>query len=929
MRARALRVYALLVAAVVACCAVEAHVSAVVPFGGMQVASAPVAFTIWPGNGQSLLIGFQANGLLGGSFGSNVKLADSKCVFWNPNTSYPKGTVMCPADPLDAGLFIQDASSSPCTSINAAEPGWSRTVGAVTADNSCSWITLQGGDAAVAFDWTNADSGTLSIVPFTQPDRTLNTAGGGSSYVYPNNIFGETPLDGFLEQISLLSGGVHAQTVAGQGGAAYSTLKQGGTGNAYAAMINEARAYNRRAAAYFGAGTIVKAGGVIWIQGEANATDTPATYAAHLAELQSNAETDLKAETGQSGTVYLFASPQTAISGSMLFFAPGSTQGVLDAATKFGSKTIYAGSKYALEIAGDGTHMVASSYRRVGIKLAEIANDVSHGGTGAGLWPVTITGSGTTWTATYNVPHGCLQWDLNVPNPHQTGTYSDTTAGGAGRGWSLGHGFEAYKAAGTIQGVTASIATCTTVTLTTFTSDVGYFGYGMVADASAPCTACCVRNGQLADQDTFVGYDAETLTCTTTSGSNRISCSDTTGINNRRSLYDSVTGSGIPAGAAIGTRAGGSGTVDLVAAGAAANATASATVPLSFHYNMLNYGAQFQVQIGAPASVVCSDITPSVTGQQSRCSGTNFIGSTAVGAAIPNVWVASGGSNIAQLTVSYVSSTVLELVGSMPSLSAGLYDIVVENPYNVPVTFTNAINATSTPTAASILNLACRGNWRPSGIVGSPATSWTDSCGFGQTLSAFAGSAGLVVTATSANFNNAKTVTFNGSNDDMQVTGFPQVATAGDPVMMILVARLLNTTNARVLFGTNNAGQLEFQRNATNARWIGAGPLSTWTGTDPLNTNVAWYGWSPGGSGSQQAAISINNGSFVLGTAATINSTALTATLSLGSRVSASIPTNFETPEALFVSWPAGTTLASRATQVTATQSMFHTNYGL
>lgn len=898
---------------------------AVVPFGAVfGNGSDPTVYAI-VSTGQSLGLGQNSFAVNTSAIMSNVMMVNSQCRNWNPATVYPKGTVICPRDPLDAGLFVEDASTNPCTA-SATEPTWARaTIGAVAADNTCSWINIgYGGDASVPYQWLDPDASTLSLVPMLEPEREI-----GTGFAYPNNLTGGEPLTGaMLRMLAVTRGGVWAPHTVGQVGQKRTVIAKGGTGNAYQASINEIVAYHRHLVRdYVGAGYGYKVAGVVLTHGEADATtDTVAQYASYLLQAQSDYQTDAFAETGQAGTLYLYATQQASIGSGVLII--GSTaQAVLERAIAFGSKIVFVGPRYQYEYTGDLTHMREAGYMRMGDKNAEAINQTLNGSVWTGLVPSQISVAGANITITYAGGIGALQFDPNMPDWHMSGTYSDAGQGGSLLGWngSRCHGFEIFKAAGTVQGCVSATISGNQVILVANSTDIGKVGYAAVADATAPIAGAQIRGGTLCDHDAFVGSTQPQFTVGTTSGSPTITCSTVGNCDHLTGLWDLISGSGIPANTVIKDKSGGTGTMTM-----SANATATASVTATITRNQANYAAMFQAQTGDPSACTATDFQAATASMVSRIHCTGFIGATTAGSSIPKVWIANsgGGSVITELTVTYISSTVLEVSG-IPSLAGGSYDLQLQNPFGSIVTFTNAFTSQSTDTMASIWGLSLRGNGTPADVVGSPATAWNDRAGFACNLSAFAGSTGLTVNASDANFNNKKTVTGNGTNDDMQCLSFPGATSATDGIMMILAARLLSTTAARVLiqYGGN---QQEFQRNGGNAKFIaGSSPNVTWTGTDPLNTTAAWYGFDPGGTGTQSASISINNGTFVAGTGASRSNTTTSSTLSVFSRASASIPTNVAIAEWAFIGYPAGTTVASLASKLTRTQTMFHTNYGL
>jgi hypothetical protein len=283
-------------------------------------------------------------------------------------------------------------------------------------------------DSSGAYDITNPNAPTLSLVPNAGPIRTITD---GTS-PYPNNIAGETPDSRFADQVTALTGGwTLVQTTAGQSGESMSVIQKGGTGNAYAASLYEVAAAHRLAAAE---GKTHGVGCVLLTHGEADADlqTSASAYAADLAALHDAYQADVQALTGQTSPVPMLLTQQ----GSSPGIGAGENTtalGMLIAAQANPGAVVLVGPKYQYDYLVPNLHLLGPSYRLLGEKYAEAYVAIAGGGSWEPLWPTAIVSSGTNLTVSFHVPAPPLVFDAAAPQPHQAGALA---------AWAGGRGFE-------------------------------------------------------------------------------------------------------------------------------------------------------------------------------------------------------------------------------------------------------------------------------------------------------------------------------------------------------------------------------------------------------------------------------------------------------------------------------------------------------
>ena len=99
-------------------------------------------------------------------------------------------------------------------------------------------------DSADTWDITAPNAPTLSVGPLVAPERAPIYTGGGIVAEYPSNIGGETAVVAAAD-LALATGRRAGGGTSAQGGAGYSVICKGGTGNAYAANMYEVQSLMR------------------------------------------------------------------------------------------------------------------------------------------------------------------------------------------------------------------------------------------------------------------------------------------------------------------------------------------------------------------------------------------------------------------------------------------------------------------------------------------------------------------------------------------------------------------------------------------------------------------------------------------------------------------------------------------------------------
>jgi hypothetical protein len=434
----------------------------------------------------------------------------------------------------------------------------------------------------------------LALAPLVAPVRPHD--GANPSWAYPNNIAGESPTESMANQLSALSLAagrrLHTSVVSnvGEGGQAMSVIEKGGTGNAYAASLYEARAIEPLVAAT-GNGFVYNA--VVLTHGESDC-DNP-SYGAAVKQLRLDYQADLQAITGQAHEVVLIHSQQST-------FPVGadstsiSAQQQLDVSTTDPTRVVLAGPKYQYAYYADLIHLTAAQSIRLGIKYAQAYERVVvHGQPWLPLYPVSATRQDRVVTVAFHVPVGPLQWNEALPPAHVIGSNAGD--------WVAGRGFEAVQrnALATLPLAISAVAIVgDTVQITLGETPYPTFNvvvrYAMTRSGDWPGGTSGWaydpggRLGQLCDSDPFVGIDARQVTATVTSGSAVIGLPAAELA--RTSRTDLVDGPGLTGAAVVVERQGAGVKLSQAFTGASGTAT------LRIRSDQRNYAVQFELPVG-------------------------------------------------------------------------------------------------------------------------------------------------------------------------------------------------------------------------------------------------------------------------------------------------------------------------------------------
>jgi hypothetical protein len=389
------------------------------------------------------------------------------------------------------------------------------------------------------------------VVPLVEPIRAT-VAGSGPGYdlninqEYPNNLFlgagmgyGETPHCGMANTLSTLWAAhgnkgdyVTAHTVVGVGGACLSAITAPDS-RSFKAALSETTVYKKLADA---ANHSYGVGGIIFTHGECDALIHNAQYGDQVYQLQQAYDTAIKAITGQTRDVILFASQESS-------FDDGYTSSAVQIwqqGNQHPGKIVCTGPKYAY--GPYGVHMPAGGYERMAEKYAEVFDLVVNQGK---LWkplgPNGITRAGTVITVKMDVPTPPLVWDEHVDPPHQT----------AHTGWASGKGFEVVDGSGAEVAI-ASVDlkdNAVLITLAAAPADGTQLvvGYAVTPDMTGGYNGGMPGglHGQLRDSNTFAGYSDEVLPVQVTNGS--VTAMGQVTDFARRAAFDIVSGDGVAA----------------------------------------------------------------------------------------------------------------------------------------------------------------------------------------------------------------------------------------------------------------------------------------------------------------------------------------------------------------------------------------------
>jgi hypothetical protein len=391
----------------------------------------------------------------------------------------------------------------------------------------------------------NTGSPKWAAIPLKEPFRD-NAPGSGPGYddgQYPNNVQGETPHTAMGSTLSALfaaRGGmgdyVSVHSLVGWFGRCLKDINKEGGQRAYPASVNEARVWKQLAQA---ANTTYGVGGIILTHGECD--DVTADYGTGLHQFWQDYNTDLKAITGQTRDVVLFASQQS----TQNHGATGSAVQLWQASVANPDQIVCIGPKYQYQYGPDSLHLPATGYIRLGEKHAEIFDIVvNQQRPWKPVQPNKITRAGAVITVAMDVPNPPLVWDTALAPPHQQ----------MNQAWAAGKGFEVSDQSNKPLNI-ASVAISGSSVVITLSANPGtqkvHVGYALTQDGSGSLGGKVNGlRGLLRDSDDFLGSDAESLDADVTKGSAVIK-SATTGGFARRTAGDLLSGTGVAPGVVV------------------------------------------------------------------------------------------------------------------------------------------------------------------------------------------------------------------------------------------------------------------------------------------------------------------------------------------------------------------------------------------
>jgi hypothetical protein len=384
-----------------------------------------------------------------------------------------------------------------------------------------------------------------AAVPLNEPFR-FNAPGTGPGYMdgqYPNDVQGETPHTAMGSTLSALftaHGGtgdyISAHSLVGWFGRCLKDINKEGGQRAYPASLNEARVWKQLAQA---ANMTFGVGGIILTHGECDASTVG--YGSGLHQFWQDYNTDLKAITGQTRDVVLFATQQSTQNSG----ANGSAVQLWQASVANPDQIVCVGPKYQYQYGPDSLHLPATGYVRMGEKYAEIFDIVvNQQRAWKPLQPNKITRVGAVLTLAMDVPNPPLVWDTALAPPHQQ----------LNQAWANGKGFEVSDQSNKPLTIASATISGSNVVIT-LSADPGaskvHVAYALTQDGGGSLGGKVNGlRGLLRDSDDFSGSDTESLDTDFSKGSAVIKSGAAGGFA-LRTMGDVPSGSGVAPGAVV------------------------------------------------------------------------------------------------------------------------------------------------------------------------------------------------------------------------------------------------------------------------------------------------------------------------------------------------------------------------------------------
>ena len=241
---------------------------------------------------------------------------------------------------------------------------------------------------------------------------------------------------------------------------------------------------------------------VDWIQGENDSSAAAGYYLSKLLQLQADYEADLKAISGQPGSIPFLLDQISNWTAPTYDHAQSNVPlEQLQAALDYPSRFYCAGPKYWLITSPDGIHMTSESSMRLGVMHARAAQAILAGASWLPTHVVSAKRAGAVITLKYHTPHGPLVIDtLKVSDPGSFGIrYVD----------------DAFSAV--VQGVKLTGDNSVEVTLSAIPTGanpyIGIADVGVIGSAGGPTTGAraCFRDSST-DVDAY-GYPIYNWAC--------------------------------------------------------------------------------------------------------------------------------------------------------------------------------------------------------------------------------------------------------------------------------------------------------------------------------------------------------------------------------------------------------------------------------
>ena len=376
---------------------------------------------------------------------------------------------------------------------------------------------VQLSDSSLNYDITNPSLATLSLIPLVCPVRANVFTGVTSAVPYPGNIGGETAEVSMVNQLSAMLGLRFATSNVAIPGEPYAYVGKGGTGNAYAAGLWEARRIRQLSGGLVPFATLC-------MHGEADSGTDQSVYEGDLYKWQRDLEADLNVACETLGRVpmFIFQQSSTPTAGSGW---PTSTLSQWRAILDYRGRIIGVNPHFPYSVLGspDDVHFLPPGYIAQGEMAAYAATQWLANST----WmPFVCTGVARTgssqFTATFNVPVtpmiiASTSFGTGITAPHGAGTrYGSNGAIFPGsNGWTNAYGFEVWDGGlgGTPVPISSFVLSGNTAVVN-FTGTANTLAYGMTPDKTTTAVGCANfpdgRCGMITDSTSFTGLSGKT-----------------------------------------------------------------------------------------------------------------------------------------------------------------------------------------------------------------------------------------------------------------------------------------------------------------------------------------------------------------------------------------------------------------------------------